>query len=191
MPSTTARVENAAGLYPGLLGASWIGLDPTIRRAHLVTGVARGRLTMHYGTALVTRLLQRALRLPPAGSAHETRLAITRDAQHERWARTIGRRSLVTQQRSLSDGRLAERIGVAELRFRLHVVNGALSYVPAGAGVTLGRWSVPLPRWLAPRVEALEEPAGDHRSRVCVRISLPLIGFFMAYDGTVEWETVD
>jgi hypothetical protein len=190
MPSTTARTEDSPGLYPGLLGASWIDLDPAIRRAHLATGVARGRLTMHYGTVLVTALLRRALRLPPSGSAHETRLTITRDGQHERWARTIGRRSLVTQQRGLPDGRLAERIGVAELRFRLHVVEGALSYVPAGAGVTIGRWSIPLPRWLAPRVEAREESAGDHSSRVRVRISLPLIGFFMAYDGTVEWETV-
>ena len=90
----------------------------------------------------------------------------------------------------MPDGRLAERIGVTELRFRLHVVEGALSYVPAGAAVALGRWSIPLAHWLAPRVEAREEAAGDHRSRVRVRISLPLIGFFMAYDGTVEWETV-
>jgi len=187
MPSTTAR---AVGLYPGLLGTAWIDLDPAIRRAHLATRVARGRLTMHYGTGPAVRLLRRALRLPPSGSAHETRLTITRDGQHEQWARTIGRRSLVTQQRGLPDGRLAERIGVTELCFRLHVVEGALSYVPAGAAVALGRWSIPLAHWLVPRVEAREEAAGDHGSRVRVRISLPLIGFFMAYDGTVEWETV-
>ena len=186
MEATTARTEAPRGLYPGLLGASWVDLDPEIRRAHLAEGTATGRFTIHYGAGVAPRFLRRALGLPPAGSAHDTRLRITRDAQRERWARTIGRWSLVTFQRALPDGRLAERIGIVELRFRLHVARGSLRYVPAGAAVTLSRWSVPLPPWLAPRVEASEEPADGHGSRVHVRISLPLIGFFMAYDGQVE-----
>ena len=128
---TTADIDAATGLYAGLLGAAWGALDPKIRRAHRADGVASGRLTICYGTGPVADLLRRALRLPRAGDALETRLTITRDTRQERWARTIGGRSLVTMQRGL----------------------------PAGAALTLGRWSLPWPRWLAPRVEADEAPA--------------------------------
>jgi hypothetical protein len=181
---------NASDLYPSLLGPAWMTLDAAIRQAHVVDSAATGRFVIRYGTGVGARLLRRALRLPPEGEAHATRLAITRDGRRERWARTIGRRSLVTLQRGLPDGRLAERIGIAELRFRLDVADGRLRYSPAGVAVPLGRWAIPLPRSLAPRVEACEEPADGRGAHVRVRISLPLIGFFMSYEGTVVAETV-
>jgi hypothetical protein len=186
--NTTRHAEAQGGLYPGLLGASWLELDPTIRRAHRAGDVFHGQFTMRYGTGAAVAFLRRALRLPPPGRVHDARLMITRDAQGERWARTIGARSLVTIQRALPDGTLGERLGVAELRFRLHAEGRALRYAPAGAALTLGRWSMPLPRVLAPRVEAREEPADGRGSRVHVMICLPMIGLFLSYEGTVAPE---
>ena len=179
------------GLYPRLLGPAWFDLDPVIRRMHLPGRVVISAFEIRAADGLIARAVRSALRLPARADARDTRLVITRDARTERWARTFGRRSLVTIQRELADGSLAETIGPLELRFRLHVAGGALCYIQAGAALTVGRWRLPLPRWLAPRVEAREEREdGGDRARVHVRISAPAIGFLMSYEGWLHAETV-
>jgi hypothetical protein len=184
--------ETLNGLYPRLLGRTWFDLDPVIRRLHLPGRVVISTFEIRPAGGLVARVVRAALRLPTSDDARDTRLVITRGAKTERWARTFGRRSLVTIQRELGDGSLGERIGPLELRFRLRVAGGALSYVQAGATLTVGRWGLPLPRWLAPHVEALEEREnGGHRARVHVRIYAPLIGFLMSYEGRLHAEAAE
>jgi hypothetical protein len=181
--------EALSSLYPRLLGPAWFDLDPVIRRMHLPGRVVISAFEIRHGNGLVARVVRSALRLPTADDARDTRLVITRDARTERWTRTFGRRSLVTIQRALADGSLAERIGPLELRFRLHVAGGALSYVQAGAALTVGRWGLPLPLWIAPRVEAREEREdGGDGAHVRVRVSAPMIGFLMSYEGCLHVE---
>lgn len=190
MEPTGLEIGALTGLYPRLLGPAWFDLDPVIRRMHLPGRVVISTFEIRHGNGLAARLVRSALRLPTPDDARDTRLVITRDARTERWTRTFGRRSLVTIQRALADGSLAERIGPLELRFRLHVVGGALSYVQAGAALTVGRWGLPLPRWIAPRVEAREEREdGGDRAHVRVRMSAPMIGFLMSYEGCLHVET--
>jgi hypothetical protein len=179
--TVATRVESPAGLYPRLLGAAWLDVDPAVQRAHR-DGVHAGRMTIRYGTGVVARLVCRALRVPGDGESHAAELAIGRVGDDERWWRTVGGRRFVTRQRALPDGCLGERIGLVELRFRLHVIAGALRYEPAG--VTVAR--VPLPRAWAPRVVAYEEPAEHGGSHVRVTVSLPLVGELITYDGIVE-----
>lgn len=185
MSSAAARVAVPSALYATLLGPAWEVLDASVRRAHLAGGVATGRFAIRYGNSVGVRLLRRVLRLPPAGDAYGMRLVITRDGLRERWARTVGGRSFVSLQRGLPDGRLAERFGIVEIRFHLAVADGRLRYASAGAAVLLGPWALRLPRSVAPRVETLEEPAEGHGAHVRVNVSLPLIGFFVVYEGTV------
>jgi hypothetical protein len=184
--------ETLDGLYPRLLGPAWFDLDPVIRRMHLPGRVVISAFEIRLARGVVARAVRSALRLPTSGDARDTRLVITRDARMERWARKFGRCSLVTIQRVLADGSLAERIGPLELRFRLYVAGGALTYVQAGAALTVGRWGLTLPRWLAPRIEAREEREnGGDRVRVHVRISAPVIGFLMSYVGCLHAETAE
>jgi len=182
--------EALTGLYPRVLGPAWFDLDPVVRRMHLLGRVAICAFEIREGNGPAARVVRSALRLPTSDDAHDVRLVIVSDARTERWTRTFGRRSLVTIQRALADGSLAEGFGPLELRFRLHVAGGALSYVQAGAALTVGRWSLPLPRWVAPRVEAREErDDGGDLVHVRVGISAPMIGLLMSYEGYLRVET--
>ena len=127
-PTEGEGTEWRTALYPRLLGPAWLDLDPAVRRAHVAGGVAIGRFRIRYGTSLVVRIVRWVLRFPSPGEAQDTRLAITRAAGVETWVRTFGRRSVVTTQRGLADGTLAERLGVLELRFELNIVEGGLTY---------------------------------------------------------------
>src|SRR5438034_7780705 len=154
-------------------------------RDHCVTGVQTCALPI---CGLAARLTCWALRLPSSAMRLEARLAIARDGESERWARTFGRRLLVTIQRGLPDGTLAERFGALEFRFHLRVAEGALTYIQAGAGVMVGRLRIPLPRWISPRVEAREASAGGRGAYVRVGISAPGFGLVMSYEGCVQVE---
>ncbi len=176
-------------LYPRLLGSAWLDLDPVVRQLHTADRVVTARLEVRHGQGLLARIVRSLLRLPRSTDGHDAVLRITSDARTERWTRTFGRRSLVTIQRALSDGCLGERIGPLEFRFRLHADAGALSYVQVGAVLISGRWSMPLPRWIAPRVEAREERHdGGDRAHVRVEICAPMIGFLMSYEGCLAVE---
>lgn len=156
---------------------------------HAADQVITATLEIRHGGGLVARIVRSALRLPIPADGHATTLRITSEARTERWTRTFGCRTLVTIQRALSDGGLGERIGPLELRFRLHTAAGALSYVQVGAVLILGRLSIPLPRWIAPRVEAREERrAGGECAHVHVRICAPMIGLLMSYEGCLAVE---
>ena len=100
--------------------------------------------------------------------------------------RTFAGRPLVSFQRNQPEGVLAEHIGPLEIRFRLEVSAGALTYRPGGAALRLGPLRLPLPSWLAPRVSAREKAVGDpNRTHVWVEVSVPLLGLLVAYEGTV------
>lgn len=181
--------DRPIALYPRLLGPAWLDLHPAIRWLHLTDGVATGRFAIHPGRGLAARLTCWALRLPSSATLTDVRLAIASDAQSERWARTFGRRLLVTIQRGLPDGTLAERFGALEFRFHLHVIEGgALTYVQAGAAVVVGRLRIPLPRWISPRVEVRETGLDGRGCHVRVGISAPGIGLVMSYEGCVQVE---
>ena len=75
-------------------------------------------------------------------------------------------------------------MGLVELRFRLEVVGGALSYKTISAALCFGSLQVPLPHWLSPCITAWERPVGDRdRIHVSVDVELPLVGRLIAYDG--------
>ena len=82
---------------------------------------------------------------------------------------------------------LAERTGPFKLLFRLSVEGGALAYRSEGAALSAGRLRVRLPRLLAPRVEAWERAdEGGRGVRVRVRVTAPLVGLLVEYEGLVR-----
>ena len=186
-----ASADSSPALYPHLLGARWLELDPAVRRAHGPGAAVRaiGSFTVRRGAGRLARLAGRALRLPPAGSDVEVRLEVATAGGEERWRRRFGDHPLDSTQRGSGGGELIERFGALELRFGLVVSGGGLSWVQRGAGLRLGPARIPLPRWLSPHAAASEAPGGGpDRTRVAVRVTLPLAGLLIAYEGTMRRE---
>lgn len=181
-------------LYRRILGTSWLELAVAVRRAHLNPGEVSlrgaGSFQVRHGAGLLARLLTWLLRMPPATGAAKTRLVVTPLGRGERWERSFDDRFLVTTQREAREGGLIERFGPLELRFRLEVMGGALLYRQAGAALRLGALNVPLPRWMAPCVEAREEPAALDLTHVLVAVAVPVIGHLISYEGHIERQEV-
>jgi hypothetical protein len=177
-------------LYLRIIGSESCNLDAPVQRFHATERELRcvGSFTIEHGSGRAARSLLRLIRLPKAGENLPTRLVITALSDSERWFRTFGTSDFVTEQR----GRypyLRECAGPIEFFFRLEVLDGSLVYHHEETAVRLGRFSVPLPRWLSPRIVAREWALPDEdRVYGSVRVTMPLIGLLIAYEGYVEIE---
>ncbi len=173
-------------LYPKLLGEAWANLDSAVQRLHSCHGPvqAGGIFHIRHGSNWFARLLAWLMQLPKAGEAVDTRLRITAQGDREEWRRHFAGRPWITVQFAGSDGLLVERVGLTETRFRLQVLAGALNYQSVSAALCVGRLRVPIPRWFCPKVTASEKPTGeDGHIAVSVKVSLPLVGLLIAYEG--------
>jgi hypothetical protein len=178
--------RSPSGLYLKLLGASWPDLDVAIRRLHDSgeTVNAVGVFQVRHGSNRLARALARLARLPAAGEAVDVRLQVSAREEGEEWRRTFALHPLVSLQSDLGAGLLVERMGIVEMRFRLAVAGGALSYQTVSAALRFGSLRVPLPHRLRPCVMAWERAVGDmNRIHVSVNVNLPLLGRLIAYDG--------
>lgn len=178
--------HSSPGLYPRLLGASWPDLDVAMQCLHGSGETVRavGVFRVRHGSNSLARMLARLARLPAAGEALDMRLQITMSEEGEEWRRSFAGHPLVSAQTDRADGLLVERMGIAEMWFRLEVVGGTLSYQTVGAALRFGSLQVPLPYWLSPRVAAWEKAVSDmNQIHVSVDLSLPLLGRLIAYDG--------
>lgn len=168
-------------LYATLLGSAWASLAPAVRRIHGGEVRARGRFRVRRGASWFSGLLAVICRLPHAGEGVLVTLAVDRTPDGERWTRDFDGRTLRTIQwrrRTL----LVEALGLVQCLFRLHAAKGALVFEQVGALLGLGRLVLPLPRFLAPRVEGRVEALGEG-IHVDIRIHAPGGGLLVAYDG--------
>lgn len=170
-------------LYAGLLGPSWEGLPPLVRRLH-GEGCATGHFTIRRARGVLAALVGWLCQLPPAGEHVPTRLVVRRQAGGQRWERTFGTHALATGQRVWEGGLLAEQLGPVECVFRLRAERRGLRYEQVGTWLRLGPWSLRLPRWMSPRIEAeaFESAEGMH---VHVRIHVAVIGAMLSYEGVI------
>jgi hypothetical protein len=177
-------------LYARLLGPSWPLAAEAIRATHAPGSTVRahGRLRIAHGSGPLAAFLIWLLRLPRASEAADTRLTITPHAGGEEWLRTFDDRRLQTRQYEAGDGALAERVGILELRFRLEVLEGSLFFRQRDAALIVGSMRIRLPTGLAPSIEAREDPAGERRIRIHVRLVLPAVGPLITYEGIIHIE---
>lgn len=179
-----------ARLYERLLGEAWNDLDEPVRRLHeRGTGpCGEGLFAVRRGK-LFARGLARLAGLPSGGEAVRVCLSVTQteDGAAEHWHRTFEGRVFDTWQREGEGRLLAERAGPVELLFRLSVEGGTLVYTQAGAALRVGPLRVPLPRALAPRVEARECGAEDGEDvHVHVSSTAPFVGLMLSYEGRLR-----
>jgi hypothetical protein len=181
----TDRPRCAESLAKFLPAEVWEQLAESIQRAHQPGVEFRGFFHVEHGTCWFARLLARFARLPPAGEAVEVRLFIVADAGRELWQRSFGGHPFHTTQWLGDAGQLVEQSGAVEVHFRLRVIGGGLRYEQIGTALRFWSIRLALPRWLAPHVEAFEEPLDAQRVRVRISVKLPFAGLLIAYEGEV------
>ncbi|MDC0677187.1 DUF4166 domain-containing protein [Sorangium atrum] len=181
-----ARGAPAPALYPALLGAAWAALAPPVQRLHAGGARARGRFRVRRGRGLAARLVAGLLRMPEAAEDVAVTLAVEPAGDGERWLRTFGARPLFSSQWRSGD-LLVEGLGLVQCWFRLRAEGGALVFEQVRSTLGLRRLGLPLPRWLAPRVEGRAGPLRDE-VHVDVRIFAPVAGLLVAYEGRVAYE---
>ena len=172
-------------LYRRILGAGFDRMPAPVRAVHDFTGryVGEGTATVERGNA-VARWIAVLLGMPLAGCDRPVRIEIDATTNGELLARYYPDCTLRTfQSCETRNGQnlLGEKFGP----FRLLI---ELTGHDRGCDFRLVRWSlgpVPLPMALAPRLVA-NERLHDGRHRFLVRISLPLIGLLLGYEGDVE-----
>jgi hypothetical protein len=206
---SSTRPDNRAAsrLYPRLLGAAWDELDPAVQRVHTDDSLthAEGLFQVSRAPGRLLGLILDLAGVPRASDRARVRLAVECRGPAEHWLRAFEGRPLTTVQTADADGRLVERAGVLEFRFRLAVKHGDLLFRQESLALCLGSWRLRLPHWLALQVAAREsavhlELAGpldhagqpDHagppdQTRVEVRVMLPGGGLLFSYRGTVRW----
>ena len=173
-----------AGLYERLVGEGWGRLDEPVRRLHLCAR-GEGTFAVRRGEGRVTRVVARLLGLPPGGESVPLRLSVEPHGEGERWRRNFAGSEFVTVQGEHAGKLMAERTGPFEILFRLKAEGGALAYYQEGAFLRVRGLRVRLPRPLAPRVEARER-ADAGGVRVSVRVTAPLFGPLISYEGLVR-----
>jgi Domain of unknown function (DUF4166)/Saccharopine dehydrogenase NADP binding domain len=179
----TDDAGNGAPLYARILGEAWQRLPAPIRRTHEVQGKrsAKGRATVKRGNGVLAWLAASLIGFPPASADVPMEVEFDAAQGEETWRRTFGERRFSSRQ-SAGKGRsqhlLCERFG--PMRFDMALVANA-----ERLSLVLRRWSIfglPLPTSLGPRSDAYES-AEDNRFNFHVRISHPLIGLIVQYDG--------
>jgi len=166
------------------LAGSWAQLSAVVRRLHGPCAV-HGRFVVERGEGWAVALVAWIFGLPAPGPEVTTSLEV-RAGRHEfTWDRRFGTRRLITHQRALRGGTLAERLGGIECVFELTATHDAIEYRQSGARLCAGPLRLPLPRPLAPRVEARVRALGESME-VEVVLSAPVIGRLMRYRGMVQ-----
>jgi hypothetical protein len=176
-------MADEAPLYARLLGPDWLLLPAITRALHQPEPAAlfEGRADIRRGTNPLARLIAALLGLPEAGPDIEAMVKVSRTEDGgellERW---YGHRHFATWQGE-RDGRLIERFGPFELRFRLSGHETGIDFNQMGVSL----WGLDLPRVLAPQVRASERADGDVHC-FDVAMSLPGVGLIVAYQGRLE-----
>jgi len=160
-------------LYEMLLGESCSNVASAIQRAHpRELPIERsGHFDITHGRGFLARFLARWLKLPLAGTAVPTQLRVERKESCEIWRRKFGSFPLESTQHVPCAGRLFERFGKIEFRFKVDARDGGIRFHQIRAAICVGRCKLPLPAWLGPRVDAQEMP-GETENQTRVRVTV-------------------
>lgn len=168
-----------APLYRRILGDRFDELPPVLRRFHDSPdgGQAFGELEVTGRGGRFRNLIARLMGLPPPASRVPVELKVTVEGSRERWSRRFGSQLMETVQWA-RDGLLVESAGPVRFAFQIEIENQVLHFRCARVSC----WLVPLPRFVAPSVEAVVE-ARDQGWNIHVRVAVPGAGVIREYAG--------
>lgn len=168
-------------LYRALLGESFERLPPALRAFHdLPEGAcAAGPLRVTRGAGRLRSIAADLMRLPGASACVPARLEVLPEGDHDRWIRHFGSHRIQTRQWR-HGSLLVEAAGPLRFGMRLVATDRALRFEFARGW--LG--PMPLPRRLCVRVDA-DATGADDGWRIDVRVSAPVLGLLVRYEGLV------
>jgi hypothetical protein len=177
-------VSQAPSLYRRILGERFDSLPEVLRRFHDTPrgGRAHGMLQVERAGGRPSNALASFLGLPEAGKNISTVVEVKVDGDRERWVRRFSGHRVETVQ-WMHDGLLMESFGATTFSSVLTIEESCLRYEFRRAWFA----GILLPRRFAPFVDG-RVYAGDGGWRVVVRISAPLVGDLVHYEGWVEPE---
>ncbi len=171
-------------LFQSCLGAQYDRLAPLVRKAHEGAIRLEGQVSVERGNC-IAQLICALFRMPPATPA--CRLTVL--GHHEEDSMTWNRRfdDFAMNSYFYKDGQyLVERLGPIHMNMAVSVTDGVLTYELAKTRI-LG---IPIPKFIGPRVTAIEEQVGD-LYRFSVVVAMPVVGKLVSYFGDMSVETLD
>jgi hypothetical protein len=173
---------STVSLYRRVLGPRFDALPDVLRRFHDAPdgNRARGTFWVKRGQGWVRNALASILGMPGPGEDLLVTLEVAVEGQRERWTRHFPDRRLVSVQWA-DDGLLIERFGAVSLSSRLDLVASLLRYEFVEARIA----GIRLPSWLTPQVEGTVL-AVEGSWHVVVRVTAPIVGLIVHYEGMVE-----
>jgi hypothetical protein len=169
----------SASLFQALMGEAFDRLAPPLRRFHGLRGAhsLQGRVQTEAPATRAARWLARCLGAPHQATGGAIRFELDAGPGLETWTRHFPQH-VMRSQLSGRGAHLVEQLGAVRLYFRLLEQEGAL-HMQLDDLQILG---VPCPRWLLPRVHAVET-GRDGAVFFDVRAGLPGLGTVSAYRG--------
>lgn len=166
-------------LFQSVMGEAFGRLAPSLRHFHSLRGQQslQGRVRTEAPATRAARWLARCLGAPHAAMDGAIRFELAAGPALETWTRHFPQQ-LMRSQLSGAGARLVEQLGAVRLYFTLLEQDGALRMQLDG----LRFLGVPCPRWLLPRVDAVET-GRDGAVFFDVRAALPGLGTVSAYRG--------
>nr|WP_269783336.1 DUF4166 domain-containing protein [Marinibactrum halimedae] len=158
-------------------------MAPVVQQAHHGSTRLEGEASVHRGNRLAQWICH-LFGMPPEAKA--CRLIVTghHDANIMLWNRYFDDYPMNSYFYKCGDY-IIERLGPIHLLMKLDVNEGALTYSLEKTRI-LG---IPIPRWMAPRVYAVEQQVND-KYRFSVDVSIPLVGHLVGYLGDLSVETL-
>ncbi|MGH7140162.1 MAG: DUF4166 domain-containing protein [Pirellulales bacterium] len=178
---TIAR-PSAQSLYRRILDERFDSLPEVLRRFHDMPrgGRAHGTLQVKLAGGRLSNILASLLGLPEAGNNISTVVEVKVEGDRERWVRHFEGRRVETVQ-WVHAGLLMESFGATTFSSALTIEGSCLRYEFRRAWFA----GIRLPRRLAPFVDG-RVYGGDGGWRVVVRVSAPLLGELLHYEGWIE-----
>lgn len=175
-------------IYQQKLGEKFEHLPDRVQEFHSLDGPKhwRGGATISGGQGLFVKFVRALFGFPAPTDNIDVDVKVINgikdDIHFERWQRVFGDRPFHSVLSYERDGTFVERFGI--LRFKI-----GLDADERGITMPVTDWSIgpiSLPLFLAPKSDTLEFQ--DTQGRFCfdVRVSLPIIGLLMHYQGWLE-----
>jgi len=185
----STRFESAAhgpAIVKSALGKAAFGrLSEPLQAFHGSEGhpVWHGRARVENGASPIARLLRRVIGLPKSGDDIPVTVSvdrlITEHGEAEIWTRNFDGVRFSSQLHLDCQKRLHERFGPVAFQLGAETQQARLG-LPIVSARFLG---IPLPRILLPRSDAIEETDSEGRFRFDVKLTLPVIGLLVHYEG--------
>jgi hypothetical protein len=177
-------------IYQTKLGTKFNQLPTILQNFHSLDGPKhwRGQASISGGQGIIARSVRWLFGFPAPTDEVQVDVKVVNGAKSgvsfERWQRVFGNKSFHSVLSHEKNDGFIERFGILGFKIGLDVHDQGI--IMPVIGWKIG--PIPLPLCLAPKSETLEFQDNQGRFRFDVKVSLPIIGLLMHYQGWLEPE---